>query len=86
MSADEIIAGLKILLHRIAPEADLDGLDPSEELRQALDIDSFDYLNFLVALSERFGVEIPESDYGKVTTLESLTHYLLQRIPSSSPT
>jgi acyl carrier protein len=64
------------ILHRIAPEADLDGLDVNENIREALDIDSFDFLNVVIALHERFGVNIPESDYSQVATLKGMMEYL----------
>ena len=63
MSPDEIREHVVQALHRVAPEADLSGLDPSQNLREALEIDSFDFLNVLIALQEKLGVEIPESDY-----------------------
>jgi acyl carrier protein len=66
-------------LGRIAPEADLGGLDPDANLREALDIDSFDHLNLLVGLDEELGIEIPEADYGQLSTLADLTRYLAAR-------
>ena len=71
-------------LHRLAPEADLSTLYPHDDLREALQIDSFDFLNFLIALDQEVGVEIPEKDYGKVGTLAGLMDYLLARLPEPS--
>ena len=68
------------LLGRFAPEADFETLDPNEDIREALDIDSFDFLNFLIGLNEAFGVEIPESDYGKLVTLTDIVDYLVERV------
>ena len=67
------------LLRRIAPEADFETLDPHEDIRQALDIDSFDFLQFLIGLNEELGVEIPEADYGRLVTLADLVGYLSDR-------
>jgi acyl carrier protein len=64
-------------LSRIAPEADLTALDPNEDLREQLDLDSVDFLNVMVALHEELGIEIPEADYAKVRTLAGCTAYLL---------
>ena len=61
----------------IAPEADLAHLDPRASLREQLDLDSFDFLNLLIALHERLGVEVPEADYGKVDGLDALAAYLV---------
>lgn len=67
-------------LLKVAPEADLDQLDPSENIRESLDIDSFDYLNFLIALNDDLGIEIPESDYDRFSTLEGIISYISLRI------
>jgi acyl carrier protein len=63
-------------LGNIAPEMDLRTLDPSADLREALDIDSMDFLNFVIAVHRRLGVDIPELDYPKLTTLDGALAYL----------
>lgn len=50
------------LLGEIAPEADLAGLNPDVSFRDQLDLDSMDFLNFVVALHKAFHIEIPETD------------------------
>lgn len=67
-------------LRQIAPEADPALLRPDENIREALDIDSFGFLQFLIGLSEETGVEIPEADYEQVFTLGGLLNYLTARI------
>ena len=66
-------------LRQIAPESDPAALHPDQNIRAALDIDSFDFLNFLIALHEKLGIEIPEADYGKLTTLDGMIRYLMAR-------
>ena len=68
------------VLGQIAPEADLSTLGPDANVREALDIDSFDHLNFLVSLNAELGVEIPEGDYGQLTTLADIVSYLSARL------
>jgi acyl carrier protein len=80
MTAEEIKQVIFRLLGQIAPEADFDALRPTDDIRQTLEIDSFDFLNFLIALNGEVGVEIPENDYGQVNTLEQLTKYLQARM------
>jgi acyl carrier protein len=80
MNEPEIKAAVYKILRMIAPEADLDHVRPEENLREALDIDSFDFLNFMIALHEQLNVEIPESDYRKLTSLSELTRYLSVRL------
>lgn len=69
-------------LFSIAPEAEGEHIDPSASLRDQLDIDSMDFLNFLVALKGAVGVEVPESDYAQVSTLDDCVAYLVKRLPS----
>lgn len=74
---DEIRAAVLAVLGEIAPEADPAEIDPGEGLRQQLDLDSMDYLNFVVALHRRLGVEIPETDYPRLASLDGAVAYLL---------
>ena len=76
MSDDEIRSTVLRVLGEIAPEVDLEEIEPRVPLRDQLDIDSMDFLNFAVALHEELGVDIPEADYGKLQTLEQLVEYL----------
>ena len=77
---DRIRPAIFEVLRKIAPEADAHSLSPDDDLRQALDIDSFDFLNFLVGVHDKLGVDIPEQDYGKLRTLSSIIDYLSARI------
>ncbi len=67
-------------LRGLAPEADLNDLRPHDDIRETLEIDLLDFQNFLVALNKEVGVEVPEKDYAKVSTLEALTSYVLARL------
>ena len=80
MSEAEIKNAVFNVLRKIAPEANLDQIGPKENLREALDIDSFDFLNVLIGLHEELKVEIPESDYRKLATLGELVSYLSGRL------
>ncbi len=57
------------LLGDIAPEADLASINPEVSFRDQLDLDSMDFLNFVVAIHKAFHLEIPETDYPKYMTL-----------------
>jgi len=80
MTTDEIKATVLRLLGEIAPEADLTRLDPGANFRDQLDIDSMDFLNFVIALHEALQVEIPEGDYARVSTLNGCAAYLSSRV------
>jgi acyl carrier protein len=63
-------------LAKVAPEADASTLDPKQGLRDQLDLDSMDFLNFVLALHAALGVDVPERDYPKLATLDSCVDYL----------
>ena len=79
MTDAEIKAAILAALGEIAPEADSAELSPDDNVRRGLDIDSFDFLNFLIGLHEKLGVDIPEADYGKLNTLDEMVAYLAAR-------
>jgi acyl carrier protein len=64
------------LLRAIAPELEAGSLDPARPLRSQVDLDSMDWLNFLVSLHERFGVTIPEADYARLVSFNDVLDYL----------
>ncbi len=76
MSPDEIKATVLRLLGQVAPEADLTHLNPAVSFRDQLDIDSMDFLNFIIAVHEALHVDIPETDYGQVASLDGCVRYL----------
>ncbi len=66
------------ILSDIAPDTDPSSLAGGQDIREGLDIDSMDFLNFVVALHQRTGVDIPEADYPKLFTLDGVARYLAQ--------
>lgn len=68
-------------LHGIAPEVDPAQLIADQPLREQVDLDSMDWLNFLVGLHEALKVDIPEADYRKLYTLNDLLGYLERKAP-----
>jgi len=60
----------------VAPDTDPEAVDPQEDVWYALDLDSMDQLNVMVAVGDRTGIEIPEADYPKLETIAQLTGYL----------
>ena len=79
MTRDEIRATVLRILGEIAPEADLTRLKPDVSFRDQLDIDSMDFLNFVIALDEELDVRIPESDYPKLSNLDACVEFLSSR-------
>lgn len=79
MNKEELKKIIFQLLKKIAPETDPDQLSPNENIRESLNIDSYDFLQFIVALDDKLKIEIPEEDYGKISTLGTLTDYLMNK-------
>ena len=76
MTQPDIRAVVQEELSNIAPEINLSAINPTADLREALDIDSMDFLNFVTAVHHRLGVDVPELDYPKLITLDGAVKYL----------
>ncbi len=76
MNREELERVVANVLAGIAPEADLVGVKGNEDLRDALDLDSMDFLNLVIGLHERLGIDIPETDYPKLFSKDGLLAYL----------
>jgi len=68
------------ILSGLAPEVDVHALRPDVRIRDQIDVDSMDFLNFLIAVDAEIGVDIPEADYSRLTTLNSIYEYLAERL------
>jgi acyl carrier protein len=80
---DEIEAAVIEELGNIAPDIDASAADRNADLREEFDIDSMDFLNLVIALHERLGVEIPEVDYPKLASIAGAVSYLDGRVAAS---
>jgi acyl carrier protein len=80
MNAEEIRAVALATLLSIAPEVEADDLRGDRPLRSQVDLDSMDWLNFLLGLNKRLKVEIPEADYAKLVTLDDVVAYLMKKL------
>jgi acyl carrier protein len=81
MNERELREAILATLCRIAPEVAPDELRGDVPLRDQVDLDSMDWLNFLVGLHGRLGVDIPEADYRRLVTLDDLVAYLGAHLP-----
>ena len=80
---EQIRTEVLAIVRRLAPEADPARIIPDKPLRTQIDLDSMDWLNVLTTIHEKLGVNIPETDYGKVVTLDGIVAYLAERIPAA---
>ena len=76
MDPAEVRTTIAQVLATIAPEVDLEALDARTPLRDQVDLDSMDFLNLIVGLHERLQIDIPESDYARLVSLDDLVAYL----------
>jgi acyl carrier protein len=79
MNPADTQAELLAAIGEIAPETDLAAIDPTRALRQQVDLDSADWLNFLVAVHEKLGVDIPDAEAARLSTLQQLVDYCATR-------
>ncbi|CAB3669819.1 acyl carrier protein [Trinickia soli] len=80
MNDIEVRAVVLATLKSIAPELEEPALREDRPLRLQVDLDSIDWLNFLLRLHDRLKVEIPESDYQRLVTLADIVNYLVARV------
>lgn len=80
MNRDQLFSAILDALIGIAPEIDAAALVPDKPLREQVDLDSADWLNFLVALHAKLGVDIPDADAARLTTLDKLVDYCGQKL------
>lgn len=76
MTPDDLRALTLEALQQVAPEADLSALDPARSFRDQIEIDSVDYLNFVLALERRLGIRVPELHYPRLSSLDGCVAYL----------
>ena len=79
MTPDDVSTRVLDALLRVAPEIERASVRPDAVLRDEYDLDSMDFLNFVIGLHEAFGIDIPESDYPALTTLAGCLRYLRAR-------
>jgi len=81
MSPDDARALLARLLHGVAPEVDLDGIDPAAPLQEAAELDSMDFLNLVTTLYDETGIDVPERDYPVIATIDGFVAYAAGAAP-----
>ena len=80
MTSDEIRDTVLRMLGEIAPELDPASIKPDVDFRDQLDLDSMDFLNFVIAVDQELHVEIPEADYPRLATLDGFVAYVGERL------
>jgi len=73
---DQVASRILEILDQVAEGLDLSNVDPDLSLREQLGLDSVDFLDFVMVLRTRYGIEVPEEDYQELMTLNSSVAYL----------
>jgi len=76
MNREDIVEALKDIIHTIAPDEDVSNLKPDVKLREQIELDSMDFLDIVMELRKRYGVQVPEDDYKELATLDGCVSYL----------
>jgi len=80
MDKSDIIRVIQNSIQKVAPDVNVLELDPEEDIRDELDLDSMDFMNLIILVSTKTQVKIPENDYNQVQTLNAMLHYITVRL------
>ena len=76
---DEVKKIVLAIIADIAPDEDLSNVKPEVRLREQLELDSMDFLDIVMELRKKYGIEVPEADYPKLASLDSCAEYSLPK-------
>jgi acyl carrier protein len=80
MTKDEVKSVILEIIAQIAPDEDLSNLKGDVRIREQIDLDSMDFLDIVMELRKRYGIEVPEADYMELATLDGAVAYLEPRM------
>ena len=84
MTREDIVEAVKDIIRTIAPDEELSGLKPDLRLRDQIALDSMDFLDIVMELRKRYGVQVPEEDYKELATLDGCVAYLGPKLAGKS--
>jgi acyl carrier protein len=80
MTNEEIKTAILDIIATIAPDEDLADLSMTERLREQIELDSMDFLDIVMELRKRYGVQVPEEEYQELATLQGCVDYLAPKL------
>ncbi len=75
MNESELRQQILTSLSKVAPDADPSALDQDVNFRDQFELDSVDFLGFVLDLEQRLGSRIPEMDYPKLSSMKGCLRY-----------
>jgi len=85
MNREEIQDAIKDIIQTVAPDEDVSNLKPDVKLREQIELDSMDFLDIVMELRKRYGVQVPEEDYTQLASLQGCVDYLGPRLRGKEP-
>jgi acyl carrier protein len=76
MTKDQIRASVLEIIGQIIPDEDLSKLKGDIPIREQVELDSMDFLDIVMELRKRYGIEVPENDYAELATMDGSVAYL----------
>ncbi len=76
MTEEEVAIAIKDIITIVNPDEDVSNVDPSERLRDQLDLDSMDFLDIVMELRKLYGIQVPEEDYKELASIDGCVRYL----------
>ena len=80
MTTEEVKQAILDIIKDITPDEDISSLNDSLPLREQIDLDSMDFLDIVMELRKRYGIEVPEQDYPQLATMNSAVAYLMPKL------
>ena len=84
MTHDQVKQIVLDIIAEIAPDEDLSDVKSDIRLRDQLELDSMDFLDIVMELRKKHGIEVPEEDYGELASLDSCANYLTPKFSAQA--
>jgi acyl carrier protein len=85
MTPEEVRKIVIDIIEDIAPDASLDNLEDENSLRDQVGLDSMDFLDIVMELRKRYGLEVPQEEYPELATMSSTVKYLTPKLADKQP-
>jgi len=76
MTKEEIRKVILDIIKELVPDEDLSNLDDTKRIRDQIELDSMDFLDIIMELRKRYGIQVKEEDYPQFATIEGSINYL----------
>jgi acyl carrier protein len=85
MNREELKKLTLAILLEVVPEAEPAKVEPGTSFRDQFDMDSIDFLNFVLRLEKEVGIKVPELDYPRLSSLDGCLAYFEAKLAQGHP-